>query len=281
MAEYSNRSFALNLGGARIASESVDGKINRPLRITFSIELDTSPEPNTAEVAVYNLREETRALVAKKGIPTTLEAGYSTRSSLIFAGKLEYGSTVREGPDWVTRFQSTDGAQETRKARINLSFKPGVDVREVMRRAAESMGVNIGNTIDKIKAGNIRGALQEFGNGIVLSGPARAQFDKIAKTLGYNWSIQNGEIQVLEPDGVIDPAEAVLLSPRTGLIGTPQTGEDGKIECRSLLSPSLTPGRLVRIEAREIQGFYRIDRAVFSGDSRGASWYADLEVKPR
>lgn len=281
MGEYFNRSFALNLGGVRIASETIDGAINQPLRITFEIERDISREPNTASITVYNLREETRALVARKGIQTTLEAGYSNRSSQIFSGALEYGSTAREGPDWLTRFQSSDGAQQIRQARINLSFKPGVSVQEVMRRAAESMGVDIGNVVEKIQAGNIRGALQQFGNGVVLSGSAPAQLDKMAKMLGYKWSIQNGAIQVLEPGGAIDPNEATVLSPTSGLIGSPQTGDDGMIELRALLSPSLTPGRLVRIDAREIQGFYRIERAVFNGDTRGAAWYTDLEVSPR
>lgn len=281
MGEYFNRAFALTIGTVRIASETIDGEPNRPPRITFEVERTTKREPNTAKIAIFNLREDTRALIRTKGIPTILEAGYAGQSSQIFSGALEYGSTTREGSDWIMRFESTDGGKQTRAGRMNISFKPGLNIGEVLRKSAEALGVGLGNVLEKAQQGNVRGALQEFGNGIVLSGPATKQFDKIAKTLGYEWSIQDGQLQLLEANGAIDATRPVKLSATTGLIGTPQSGEDGKLDVRALLSPRLLPGRLVNIDALEIQGFFRIERVVFKGDTRGAPWFAELEVKPR
>ena len=280
MGEFFNRSFSLNLGGKLIASESVDGNANHPLRVVFSIERDLTREPNAAEVTIYNLSETSRAKVADRAIQATLEAGHSGRSSTIFAGRLEYGSTSRDGPDWVTTFEATDGAKELRESRINLSFQPGIGVADVIKRAAEAMGVNVGNVADKVSSGNIRGAIQEFGNGIVLSGNATDQFDKVAKSLGYEWSVQDGEIQLLEQGGVTDENQAVKLTSSTGLIGSPQSGDDGVVEVRALLVPGLTPGRRVQVQSREVDGFFRVERTVYTGDTRGQDWYADLEVKP-
>ena len=194
MGRLFNRSFELNLGGTRVASETVDGQPNRLLKCTFKIERDLGTSPNTAEIAVWNLAEATRAKVSDDSLETTLEAGYSGNTSVIFRGKLEAGVSVRDGVDWVTTFQSTDGGKELRQARVNVSFKK-VSIRGAFERVAESLGLGLGNAIEKIQEGNIRGALDEFANGLVLSGPARKEVERLATTLGYSWSVQNGQLQ--------------------------------------------------------------------------------------
>lgn len=281
MTDLRNRRFELNLGGVRIASETIGGDPKRLLRVVFKVERDLDKTPNSVEVSIYNLRQETRSAVSQKKILTTLAAGYVGIFSQIFGGNLEFGSTSREGADWITKFESTDGAQQLRNSRINLSFKPGVEIKEALQRAAESLGVALGNVADKAAAGNLRGALQEFGNGLVLSGPGVREFDKLVRLTGRQWSIQDGEIQILDPGEVIDPGQAIVLGPTTGLIGSPQPGEDGVVNARSLLIPSLIPGRLVNLQSQLIQGFHRIERTVFSGDTRGEPWYADIEVSPQ
>lgn len=281
MTDLRNRRFELNLGGVRIASETIDGDPKRLLRVVFKVERDLDKTPNSIEVSVYNLKQETRAAVSEKKISTTLLAGYVGIFSQIFRGNLDFGSTSREGSDWITKFESTDGAQELRSGRINISFGPGFSLKEAVQRAAESLGLALGNVADKASAGNLRGALEEFGNGLVMSGPAVREFDKLMRLTGRKWSVQDGEIQILDPGEVIDPGQVIVLGPTTGLIGSPQPGEDGIVNVRSLLIPSLTPGRLVNLQSQLIQGFHRIERTVFSGDTRGEPWYADIEVSPQ
>jgi len=280
MGELWNRSFALNLGGTLIASETKDGSKNEILRLVFKVEASRAPSPNTAEITVYNLSATTRAAVNVKGIETTLEAGYSQRTSTIFAGKLEAGKSVRDGVDWVTTFQSTDGGPALRESRINLSFDR-VSALEAFRRVAETMGIGLGNAIEKMSAGNIRGVLDEFSNGIVLSGPSRKELDRLAKTFGYSWSVQKGQLQLLGPNDAIEAGDAIVLNSNTGMIGSPESGENGIVEVRSLLIPQLTPGRVVVLEGSQISGNYRVEKVVFQGDTHGDDWYADLELKPR
>jgi hypothetical protein len=280
MGELWNRSFALNLGGTRVASETVDGARNELLRVTFKVEASLAKAVNTAAISVYNLAETTRAKVAVKGIATTLEAGYSGRSSQIFGGKLEAGKSAREGVDWVTSFQSTDGGQQLRAARINLSFKK-VSATQAFERVAGTLGLGLGNAVEKMRQGNIRGALEQFENGIVLSGPSQRELDRLARTFGYDWSVQNGQLQLLGPTDAIEPGDAIVLNSDTGMIGSPESGEKGIVEVRSLLIPQLTPGRVVVLEARRLSGNYRVEKVTFQGDTRGKDWYADLELKPR
>jgi hypothetical protein len=250
------------------------------LRVVFKVEASLDTSANTAEITVYNLAESTRAKVSEEGIETSLEVGYTGQSAVIFRGKLEAGTSVLDGVDWVTSFQSTDGGQQLRKNRINISFK-NINVAEALTQVANTLGVGLGNVLEKANAGNIRGALNQFANGVVLSGPSKKELDRLAKTLGYNWSIQNGQLQLLGPRDAIEPGDAIVVSADTGMIGSPEAGEKGIVEVRSLLIPKLTPGRVVSLSSRQISGFYRVEKATFVGDTRGRDWYADLELKPR
>lgn len=281
MGELFNRSFSLNLGGTLVASETTDGARNEILKLQFSVERSLAKAPNTAEISIYNLSEATRSKLSEKDIETTLEVGYSGRLSTIFRGKLEAAKNTRNGVDWISTFQSTDGGKELRESRVNISFKGGISLREAFNRVAESLGIGIEQAKAKIAEGNIRGAIEEFGNGVVLSGSSPKELSKLAKAMGYDWSIQDGQLQLLGPTDAIEPGDAIVLSSDSGMVGSPESGEKGIIEVRSLLIPQLTPGRVVNLQAREIQGFYRVERVVFSGDTRGQDWYADLELKPR
>lgn len=280
MGELFNRTFALNLGGLEISSESVDGLSNDMLRCVFKIERSLNNSANTAEISVYNLAEKTRAQVSEDGLETSLAVGYSQRASVIFRGKLEAGKNRREGVDWITSFQSTDGGRELRQNRINEAFKTAT-VAQAFESVANALGVGVGNALEKIQAGNIRGALNSFGNGLVLSGPAKSELDRLARTFGYDWSVQDGQLQLLGPDDAIEPGDAIVLDRDRGMIGSPESGEKGIVEVRALLIPQLTPGRVVSLSSRQISGFYRVENVTYQGDTRGQDWYADLELKPR
>ena len=280
MGELFNRTFALNLGGTLVASQTVDGQPNRLLKVTFSVERDLGQSPNTAEISVWNLAESTRAKVSENDLETTLECGYSGNSSVIFRGKLEAGKNVRDGTDWVTTFQTTDGGKELRQGRVNKSWKK-VSVQGAFEAVLDSLGLAAGNALEKLKEGNIRGALTEFSNGLVLSGPSKKELDRLAKTFGYSWSVQNGQLQLLGPTDAIEAGDAIVLNKNSGMIGSPESGEKGIVEVRSLLIPQLEPGRVVSLESVALTGFYRVEKVTYQGDTRGTAWYADLELKPR
>lgn len=280
LAELFDRTFILNLGGTLVTSETTEGKARDLLRCVFKVESSLAKSANTAEITVYNLAESTRAAVSKKDIETTLDVGYTGNSSTIFRGKLEAGKNTRDGVDWITSFQCTDGGKELRSARINLSFK-NINLEEATRRAVDALGVGVGNAIEKIREGNIRGAFTEYTNGVMLSGPAQRELDKLVKTAGYEWSIQSGQLQLLGPTDAIEPGDAIELDSDRGMIGSPESGEKGIVEVRSLLIPQLTPGRVVSLSSKQLSGFYRVEKVTFLGDTRGQDWYADLELKPR
>lgn len=287
--ELIDREIVINAGGLRIASRDQTFGARKPiLRTAFRIEKTNQKEPNTAEITIWNLNRDSRSRLQEKGILTEIEAGYFGNTSLIFKGDLDYGSTTRQGPDWVTTLQTTDGGRAYREARINLSFDAGTALSDVLKTAAESLGVGLGNVDEKLAEGAPRSSAAEYVKGLVLSGSASQEFSKIVRRAGFNWGIQDGQIQLTRPGQAINPLEAIVLKQGTGLIGSPERGEDGIVRATSLLQPELLPGKKVEIQSGEdpitgqfeIDGFYRIDKLKATGDTGSQDWYSEIEAKP-
>jgi hypothetical protein len=286
MTELYYREVIINAGGLRIASRTASGSRKPNLRVSFAIERDLQSKPNNAELTIFNLSKDSRARLQEKGILTTIEAGYFGNTSIIFKGDLDYGSTTRQGSDWVTVMQATDGGKQYRKARINVSFDAGTQINDVLRTAAQAIGVGLGNLEDEIGKGNPRNVAQ-YVKGLVLSGNAAEQFKKIANRAGFGFSIQDNQIQLTRPGQVINPTEAIVLKNGTGLIGSPEKGENGIMNVTSLLQPELLPGKKVQIQSGklatgqfEIDGFFRVEKVQMVGDTMAQEWYSRLEVKP-
>lgn len=250
------------------------------LRIAFKINKSLSKEPNNCEVSIWNLSREHRSDLAgkKKAVPVILEAGYETTIHQIFSGSMTFVQSIQDGNDWITKLQAGDGTDKIKSSRINVGLKGPVTMDAAIKAAAAALGVPLGNTAQK-SASTPRATLTAFANGLVMSGKAHLEFDKIMKAAGLGWSIQDGALQLLGPTDTIGGTQ-LLLKPGTGLIGSPQAGDKGAIKVRSLLMPDLLPGKPVRIEAQQVSGNFRIDKAVFVGDTHGPDWYSDLELRP-
>lgn len=284
-----DRDLVLNVGGLRIASRLSDqareelglqtADVATILRVTFKVTRSLKKEPNKAEITLYNLKASNRTALQERNQPTTLGAGYIDNISQLFSGDLEFAQNRQDGRNWITTLQSGDSSVAYKSARINTSLKGPAGLGDVLRTAAKSLGVGLGNLEDVISTGSLRGNLTEFVNGIVLSGKAELNVDKIAKSMGLTWSIQDGQLLFLGPTQVKE-ALAVKLIPGSGLVGSPEAGEDGILAVRSLIQPDLLPGQKVQIQSAQVDGFFRIEKTVFTGDTRGKEWYADMECKP-
>ena len=154
---------------------------------------------------------------------------------------------------------------------------PGVG--DVLRVAADAMGLKPGNLKRAIRRGSVRGNLSEFTNGIVLSGKADRVLDRVAKSMGYFYFIQNGQLMLLAP-GDFNGSTATVISKETGMVGSPEPGDDGFVNVRSLVQPDLLPAYRINLIAKQANGFYRIERADYSLDTWGDDWFADLECSP-
>lgn len=280
MAELFNRDFSVQIADRLIRARADDDDIAQPtLRVQFKVEKGDRKTPNSANVTVYNLSDASRSSIQEKGATTIIEAGYVGSTQQIFKGDLIYASTRRDGPDWVTEFQSGDGAARYRGKRINESFPRGAKLKQVVKTAAEAIGVDLGNTVDRMTQGGFRGSIDEFARGLVLQGKATTELEKLLKSIGLGYSIQDGALQILGGNETTQAA-AVKISPATGMVGSPEVGEKGIVNVRTLLQGLIKPGLKVDIEAKEFTGFFKCIKVTHTGDTWGGDWYTDLEAKP-
>ena len=276
------RAIAVDVAGISIASAATKTGISETLRVKFKVVRSLPKEPNEAVIEIYNLTKDNRAALQESGSPLVLQAGYTENLSQIFGGAIDHTTNILNGRDWISSIQASDGGKEFRSARINTSIAGPAQIGDVLQAAADALGIDPGNIADKVSAGSVRGSLTEFVNGVVLSGKAEQQIEKIVKSMGYGWSIQDGKFQLLGPDETLGD-QAFLLTTSTGLVGIPEAGEDGLVKARGLLQPEILPGKKIELQSEtldSINGLYRVEKATFSGDTWGSDWYVDIEGKP-
>lgn len=278
--EFFDRNMSVSVGALLIeALEKKDTPARHLLKVNFRVELSIASAPNKAKLEIYNLAQDNRKRVQEKGAEVIISAGYGDFTEIIFKGQVTYASTTRSGPDWITTVNAGDGQQLYKQARINENFPPGTTLGTVLKKLGERLGVDPGNLLAKAAKGSQRKGITEWLNGGTLSGKLTSKMDEVAKTMGYQWSIQQGSLLLLEIDELIQP-DLVVLSPVSGLLGSPDVGEDGTVDLESLLNGKLQPGHGVRINSNQVNGDFKIMKAVHNGDTWGPDWNTSLEVKP-
>lgn len=250
------------------------------LDVRFDITRTKGKEPNTAEIAVYNLSPQHRAQIEnlRGRIRVEVEAGYKGERALIFRGDLRYAVTEREGPDFVTRIEGDDGGKALLGATVNRSFAAGTPVTSVVRACFAALGLGNGNLSELEATLRTQGGAT-FTGGTVLYGPADKELDRVLRSCGYRYSIQNGVPQITRPGKPLQ-ARAVLLT--SDDIDAPTVNPDGTIEVVAPLVPDLFPGGRVQLDTERKRGLYGIEKVNYVGDSSADSndWHARLTLKP-
>ena len=277
-----DRDFEINVDGKLIAARAVDPKSGRSveidhLRVAFKVNRTLKKKPNAVTLILTNLSEDSRAKLQKLLVPVSIKAGYLDNTHEIFSGELTYGSSILDGTDWITRLQAGDGAKAFQSARISESLAGPAQVSDVMRKAAEALGVGTGNLDQKLQG--LRSVFKQYTQGVALYGKAEKQFSKVLNPMGYDWSIQGGNLLILGPEEYIGTT-AYVLSSNTGLLNSPEVGDNGLVQCKTLMIPDLSPGRPVKLDSKAVKGLFRIEEIEFVGDSGTSDWGSTLSLKP-
>lgn len=247
------------------------------LDIEFGVVKNLRREPNTAEVTIFNLSPSSRqSLETAEDQRIRLEVGYAADVHTIFEGDLRQASSKPDGVDMVTKIEGGDGERSFRRARTNRSFGEGTSVRSVIEDVARGMGFGVGNLEQQTQGAGFEGLGNVYAEGTVVSGSSRETLTGLTRSIGLEWSVQDGNLQLL-PFRVALQQTAVLLTPQTGMVGSPSIDSDGVMTVRSLIVPGIFPGRKVDVRSEFVTGIYRITKATFSGSTFGTEWYVDAE----
>lgn len=250
------------------------------LRVSFKIEKDNKPQPNCAEVSITNLSEKSRSSLQAKGVRVILQAGYAGNFGQIFSGDVRYASHTREGANWVTKLQCGDGERAYQFARISESYKSGTTLGAIVTKTIEALQLDPGNAKEKLAS-----LSAQFVSGYTQHGKASTELTGLLEPIGFSWSIQDGRVELLGPTDTLK-GEVVVLSPSSGLIGSPEHGTPSKkksagtVKLKALLQSTIRPGSRIVVDSATVKGTLRVERLVHAGDTHGQDWYTEMEAVP-
>lgn len=279
-----NRAWAFTIGlpgqpGKSYSSFSINGQPPSPLRVVFDIDKSSASTSNKAKIEVYNFNTISR-INYRKGYQIQLQAGYEGLVSTIYLGDIPQGPcgsiSRRKGADIITAFECGTAERQLVYSHFDQSYPPGTNVVQILQDLANALEVSLGIVIG-LKT-------QIFNAGFACTGSIKHSIDKLLKNQGVEWHIDNNSLQIL-PIGAHSGDTAIVLSNQTGpgqpgltgLVGIPSQG-DGFITFDALINPKLVPGCLVQVLSETINGFFKVRRAHFKGDTHGPSWIVSCEA---
>jgi len=243
-------------------------------RVAFEVEKVRTSKPNNAKVQVFGVSDATAKRVFAEGVKARLSAGYPHNEALIFFGEIVSSSRYHDGPTPVLELELQDSAAAIKES-ISQAWTRGTPFSVIVQGIAKAMGLDVTpSTLAKITGGTRYG--------YAAHGLAFRDLDLIARSLGVSWTVESGELVVLQP-AKANNRLAVVASSDTGLVGTVSPLEPTKrrklrrVEFQMLLNQRLYAGRLVDLRSERVTGLFRIDRAVHSGDTHGGEFTTTCE----
>ena len=278
------------------------------LRFTFSMTAADVETPNTMLVRIYNVSETpqkpTAEQIQREFTRINLQVGYGQDIGVIFDGTIRQVRLGRENQvDTYLDIVAGDGDEFYNYGLINTTLPAGANGAKAQYDAiVQQTNKTIGS--DPNNNQFLTGGTTPLPRGKVMWGMAKNPMRDLAKTNGWSWSIQDGQIKII-PYTLYPEGTAVVINSATGMIGLPTQTIDGII-CRSLINHKIKPGTVIQINEKSIQlaqrtlvrsqgtmdetqwesvtrlanvtrdGFYRVYAIDYAGDTRGNDWYMDI-----
>lgn len=241
------------------------------LRITFNVTKTISSEPNTGEITIYNLNQNTRNLITTKYYQH-VELYICYREDdfrLIFKGDVISINNSQSDLDIITHLKCADGFKAYTDKTIVKTLSAGQSDIVVVNEALASFNIQAA-TID-LPLNTI------LPRGKVLFCDAREAVSKVAINNRADWSIQDGQLAIIPKNTALRNDEGYIISSATGMIGSPEKNDDG-LEVTTLCNPYFKIGGLIRIESQitEYNGNYKIKSIQHEGDLMGSDWKSKL-----
>jgi len=227
--------------------------------IKFRMEFGKDGEPDFCVIDIYNLLTDTEEMFKVEedsGKKLTLRAGYGGDSGILIVGIIKHVAVFNEGNDRICEIEVHDTAVSYDKV-INRSYVPETTAEQILKQI---ITVESGLELGKIQLPiNLI-----YVEGISFSGSPKEIIQEIAEDCNAEIHIVHGMIYVLPIGGVRD--DTVILSPTTGMIGSPKRidGEESEIlwEVESLLNYRIRHGTKVELDSDKVKranGTYVVD----------------------
>lgn len=275
--------FGSNLNGLDLSA----------LHCKFSIKRSSNMTPNCADIRIYNLDMNTALQIKKQYTQVIVQGGYDANYGVIFKGNIKQVIIGRESAvDTFIDLNCGDGDLAYNFAIVNTTIASGSSMADQLKQISAPMA-SLNTSL-----GGDQPAFQPtlLPRGKTLWGSSRDYMRTFAQQNDLTWSIQNEQIQLIPMQGYAK-GEAVVLTSKTGMIGTPQQTNIG-VNVVCLMNPLIKPGSRIKIDNASVaqlkidlgnpkdpvnlappltaDGVYFPLVIEQTGDNRGIDWYSKL-----
>ena len=266
------------------------------LRCVFKIESVVETQVAICTLEVYNMNPTAEGDIIREGFQISIEGGYEEgQYGEIFTGDIVQVIRNREnGVDYKLEILALRGSSMFDLNYVKCSIAAGSKPRDVIdaltRNARQS--INVGEVSPNLSE-------QALPRGKVLFGtPGQYLRDIAIGNDAYYWAGEDGRIVIKKISDEIPADRVLVLAPDTGLVGTPQYGDDGihikmLLDCRvKLMSLIKIDNELIRKSllslnaggnnnlAQQSQfdedGEYQVFKLVHQGDTLGDTWTTEV-----
>lgn len=252
------------------------------LNIEFDVRKTLTQETNIASIKIYNLSQDSMNRVQESGSLVYLFAGYTADSGeeIIFTGNISKVVHSKQNENTTLEIESGDGDAVFRNVVIVLEYEEKVDARDILRDITTRAGITI-RDYENVP-------FKMYQQGFAFVGQITEAIDKVTKFLGYEWSIQNNELQIVRK-GKPSIVSINLVSIREGLLERPNRNTDaenrmsGDVKApgwslKTLLNPKYEPGGQVDIDTELIKGLFKIESVRHLGSLYSNNWTSEIDV---
>lgn len=281
------RSFSLIITGTNL-----DGIDLSPLHCKFSVKRSSNMTPNCADIRIYNVDQDTALKIKQQYTRVIIQGGYDSNYGIIFKGNIKQVILGRESAtDTFVDLNCGDGDLAYNYAIVKTAIQ-AADQNSIFNQIAQPMyglGLSLGTSQPAFTPGILP-------RGKTLWGSSKDFMRSFASQNGLTWSIQDEQISFIKQQGYA-PGTSVILTSKTGMIGTPQQTNIG-VNVVNLINPLINPGQTVKIDNASVaqlkidlgnpkdpvnlappltaDGVYYVLVIEQTGDNRGIDWYSKL-----
>jgi hypothetical protein len=293
MSQYYGRKWKITVtsssGEQWIVSDSSMGE--KALQCSFRVDKAVGQCSFSAMVSMWNLNVETEHHIIEEGNEVVIEAGYVNGPyGRIFKGNVFQPVFDRDNvTDFRTTLYCLNGFDLWNPNLTSVSLQSGYDYRALISALAR-------NAHNQVAIGTISESLdaKKAPRGIALIGDLKDLLRPIAQDNNAQfWTDDEDKLNMTKfDDGYA--TDALVISPETGLIGSPEQTSFG-VWFRSLLNPNITiasPYMVVKLDQATIRtmkacigqyltpldqdGQYKVVAVTYRGSTRGHDWYVDV-----
>lgn len=228
-------------------------KVQYPFTLKFDINRGVWSDANTGNFRIYNLGYDVQALLWKdradqtKYVTMWVYAGYTWRDKdgkikdvqpLIFFGDVQECTSYRNGVDFITDIQATDGGYLFQYGFVNKTFSKDTDFKFLIQELLAGVPTcKVGYITSNVKQMRKRG--RTF-IGQTMKLLEAYDFDKVF--------VDNGELHILGENDVI-PGQLMVLNADSGMIGTPRRSET-TLNVDTIFEPQLVVAQAINLQSK-------------------------------